>query len=337
MALEPTWIRSTVRSARLRLTSTGRRRLALEHGALHSRTRKPGLVHVDVETTVDSGGIPIQTYVVGPEDATTTVVFIHGFTLAAEVYYMQVDHLRQNFPEVKSLLIDARGHGRTGPVDPELCTIAGTADDVLAAIRAYAPTGSLVLVGHSLGGLTALNLIKRGDADLHERIKGVILVSTSIESLSAQGLPQVLASPVAEKVMDVTEASPADAEKFRTYASQFMAPALSAAVFKRPSNEHVVEFHAAMIHETPLETFVGFFGDLQEHDELDAAEALSDIEGYVIAGEKDDVTPLGQSERICELWPAAKLQIAEGAGHMIPLEAPGILNKALSQTLQNIR
>lgn len=334
MALDPTWMQSTARSARLRLTPIGRRQLALEHGALHSRTREPGLVRVDVETTVDSGGIPIQTYVVGPEDATTTVVFIHGFTLAAEVYYMQVDYLRQNFPEVKSLLIDARGHGRTGRVAPELCTIDGTADDVLAAIKSYAPTGHLILVGHSLGGLTALNLVKRADADLAERIRGVILAATSIESLSAQGLPQILASPIAEKIMDATEAAPNDAEKFRSYASQFVAPALSTAVFKRPINDHVVEFHAAMIHETPLETFVGFFGDLQEHDEVDAAEAMSTMEGYVLAGENDDVTPLSQAERICELWPRAKFQIAEGAGHMIPLEAPGILNSAIAQTLQ---
>ena len=31
------------RSAALRLTKSGRRRLALEHGALHSQTREPGL------------------------------------------------------------------------------------------------------------------------------------------------------------------------------------------------------------------------------------------------------------------------------------------------------
>lgn len=301
---------------------------------LHSRTRKPGLVRVDVETTVESGGIPIQTYVLGPEDAEATVVFIHGFTLAAEVYYMQVDYVRQHFPQVKNLLIDARGHGRTGQVAPELCTIAGTADDVLAAIDEYAPEGPLLLVGHSLGGLTALNLVKRADAALRERIKGVILVAASIDSLSAQGLPQILASPLAEKVRDVTEAAPDDVEKFRHYAAQFVAPALSTAVFKRPSNDHVVEFHAAMIHETPLETFVGFFDDLQDHDEVDAAAAMAGMKGYVLAGERDDVTPLSQSERIRELWPDAKFQIAEGAGHMLPLEAPGILNNAIHNLLR---
>lgn len=329
-------LRSYARSTALRLTQSGRRRLALQHAALHSHTRRPGLVHVDVETVVESGGIPIQTYVVGPPAAEATVVFIHGFTLAAEVFYMQVDYLRAHFPHVKSLLIDARGHGRTGRVAPESCTIDGTADDVLAAITTHAPEGPLILVGHSLGGLTALNLVKRADPELRERIAGVILAATSIESLSAQGLPQILASPIAEKVRDVTEASPDDAEAFRHYASQFIAPALSTAVFKRPINDQVVEFHAAMIHETPLDTFVGFFDDLQDHDELDAAGAMAGISGYVLAGENDDVTPLSQSERICELWPEARCQIAEGAGHMLPLEAPGILNNNIHNLLRTV-
>ncbi|WP_080794466.1 alpha/beta fold hydrolase [Corynebacterium pacaense] len=318
------------------MTARGRRRLALEHGALHSRTRKPGLVGVDFEGTVSSDGLEISTYVVGPDDAEATVVFIHGFTLAAEVFYMQVDYLRTNFPGVRSLLIDARGHGQTGPVAPALCTVEGTAHDVLAAIREHAPTGPLILVGHSLGGLTALNLIKNADHELASRISGLVLVATSIESLSAQGLPQVLASPIADRVRGTAEASPGDAAKFREYASQFLAPTLATAVFHRPTNWKVIEFHAAMIHETPLETFVGFFDDLQEHDELDAAAALEDVDGFVIAGEKDNVTPLGQAERICELWPKAHLQIAADAGHMIPLEAPMILNNAIAALLRGI-
>ncbi len=328
-------MRAAMRSARLRLTPTGRRRLALEQGALHSHTRKPGLVDVDIETTVESDGIPISTYVVGPADAAATVVFIHGFTLAAEVYYMQVDYLRAHFPQVKSLLIDARGHGRTGPVAPQLCTIEGTANDVLAAINAHASTGPLILVGHSLGGLTVLNLIKGADAGLAARIAGIVLVAASIESLSTQGIPQILASPIADKVKEAAEAAPNDAQRFREYAAMFVAPTLATAVFRRPTNHRVIEFHAAMIHETPLNTFVGFFDDLQEHDELGAASALANMDGYVLAGEVDQVTPLSQADRICEVWPKAKLQVAEGAGHMLPLETPGILNNAIANLLNH--
>lgn len=327
---------AAVRRSALRLTGNGRRRLALEDAAGYGPESRPGLGRVDAETTVDSDGIGVRTYRIGPADADTTVVFIHGFTLAAEVYYLQTEFLRTHHPQVRSVLIDARGHGATGAVAPGACTVAGTADDVLAAIREHAPTGALILLGHSLGGLTVLNLIKRADAELHARIRGVILVATAIESLSAQGLPQVLASPVADKVRDTVEAAPGDARRFREYASQFLAPALATAVFRRPTDDEVIRFHAAMIHETPLDTFVGFFDDLQEHEELDAAPALQGMPGYVLVGESDDVTPMSQAERICELWPEAFLQVAEGAGHMLPLEAPGILNNALAKLLDRL-
>ncbi|AGG67334.1 alpha/beta fold hydrolase [Corynebacterium callunae] len=326
-----------VRGLNLGLSKKRRTKKFLKTGERYSQSRTPGLSHVDLHNTVKSGGIDIHTYVVGPRSVDkpeATVVFIHGFTLAAEVYYMQVDFLETYFPQIKSVLIDARGHGATGPVAPERCTVTGTADDVVAAINAHATNGPLILVGHSLGGLTALNLIKRAPAALRERIVGLVLVATSIESLSAQGLPQVLASPIADNVKNAAEAAPEDAQKFREYATKFLAPALATAVFQRDTSSDVINFHAAMIHETPLDTFVGFFDDLQEHDELDAAPALKGLEGYVLAGEKDDVTPISQANRICELWPEAKLQVAAGAGHMLPLEAPAILNNALAALLE---
>ena len=330
-------LRGNAHKARLKLTPHGRRQLLLERGATYSKNRTPGLKHVDRHTVVDSDGLNIHTYMVGPsENAEATVVFIHGFTLAAEVYYMQVDYLQTFYPNIKSVLIDARGHGATGQVRPELCTIAGTANDVLAAIHEHAPTGPLILVGHSLGGLTALNLVKRADQALRQRIVGMVLVATSIESLSTQGLPQVLASPLADNVKNAVEAAPNDAQKFRQYATTFLAPTLATAVFQRDTNDEVIDFHAAMIHETPLDTFVGFFDDLQEHDELDAAPALEGLDGYVLAGELDDVTPISQADRICEVWPEARLQIAEGAGHMLPLEAPGILNNAIGNILDSL-
>lgn len=336
MKLDAQYVRSALRSGFLRLTARGRRRLALEHGALYSRTRKPGLTNLDYEGTVYSDGLDIYTCYAGPKTPELTVVFIHGFTLASDVYYMQVDFLREKFPNVKSLLIDARGHGRTGRVDPELCTIEGTADDVLAAINAHATTGPIILVGHSLGGLTALNLVKRVTEEAVSRIRGVILVATSIESLSAQGVPQVLASPAAEAVKNTVEASPDDARRFREYAAELIAPTLAVGVFRRPTNSHVIELHAAMINETPLDTFVGLFGDLQEHDELDAAEAVRKLPGYVISGEKDYVTPKSQADRIHELWPKSYYQVAEGAGHMIPLEAPGVLNNAIAELIDEV-
>lgn len=329
------------RAYALRTTKAGRRRLALEHGELHSHDREPGLTDVDEQGTVISDGLVIHTYAFGPspEHATATVVLVHGFTLAAESFYLQVDYLREHHPQVRVVLLDLRGHGETGKCDPALCTVDGLACDVLTVIDKCAPRGPVILVGHSLGGLAVLAALRHLLADdpaTHARIRGVLLVATSVESLAAQGIPQVLASPVADQVMTGVEVSPRDAQKVRSVAAKFLAPTLAAAVFKRPTGYDLAEFHAAMIHETPLASFVGFFDDLQDHDELAAATALRGKTGGVLVGEKDEVTPLGQAERLLEIWPEAWSQIAEGAGHMLILEAPGIVNNALTGILNRV-
>lgn len=288
-----------------------------------------------------SDGLEIYTYAFGPaaENAAATVVLVHGFTLAAESFYLQVDYLREQHPQVRVVLLDLRGHGKTGKCDPGLCTVDGLARDVLAVINKCAPQGPVVLVGHSLGGLAVLAALRQllaHDPATHARISGVLLVATSVESLAAQGIPQVLASPLADQVVAGVEASPRDARKVRSAAAKFLAPTLAAAVFKRPTGYDLAEFHAAMIHETPLASFVGFFDDLQEHDELAAESALRGKPGGVLVGEKDEVTPLSQAERLLEIWPEAWSQIAEGAGHMLVLEVPGIVNNALTGILNRI-
>lgn len=337
------------RSLALRLTPAGRRRLALEHGALHSQTRHPGLCDLDatgvVTVTAEETTIPVHWYEVAPRATgidrapnpegaeSVTVVFVHGFTLAGESWYRQFATLRNSLPHSRLLTMDLRGHGQTGAVASRLCTVAGAAEDALAVINERASHGPIVLVGHSLGGLVALNILRSADAQLRERIAGVVLIATSIDRLAAQGVPQVLASPVADAVRATIESSPAQVRKFREALTSLMAPSLAVAVFSRPTDYEVIEFHAAMIHETPLTTFVGYLDDLQDHDEFAAAPYLAGLPGAVLVGNKDDVTPRSQADLILREWPEAELVEVENAGHMLPLEVPAAVNDAIERVV----
>lgn len=322
------------RSWALRLTPGGRRRIALEQGALHSKDRRPGLTDVtDSGFAASSDGIMVRWETTGPaadEPARATVLFLHGFTLAGDSFYLQAEHLRDSHPDVRCVCPDMRGHGRTGLTDPDLCTVDGLADDALAALTDADHTDApLILVGHSLGGLAVFNFLRRAPEEIRRRVAGVVVVATSIEALSDQGVPQLLASPAADAVYEAAEASPKEAEWLREEVTKMIAPGLAVGVFRRPTNYELIEFHAAMIHETPLETFVGFFDSLQSHDELKAGPALAGVPGFVITGTGDVVTPGEQADRIQEVWPEAKRIDAFGSGHMIILEAPAVVNKAL--------
>lgn len=279
------------------------------------------------------GDLPVR-YYHSQGSGPVTVVFIHGFTLTAQSFFQQVDFLHYRYPEVSCLLLDLRGHGESGEIDPELCTLDATTDDVASAIRTAAPTGPLVIVGHSLGGMVALNFLRRY-RDLAGRVRGVILISTAVESLSSQGVPQVLALPAAEKIHNAVEASPKEAQAFRTEVAALLAPALAATVFYRDGVAYdLVQFHAAMIQNTPLKTMVGFFDDLQHHEELEAIDELNEVPGVVIVGEEDHFTPPSQSEVIADLWGKSTLYRLADVGHMVILEAPEIVNGALEQMIR---
>lgn len=355
-----------VRSAALRLTSSGRRRLALEHGALHSQTREPGLTDltatgvVDIKTTPVTADIaakdderkasdkpdtvttdiPVHWYEVEPGEPAkepVTIVFIHGFTLAGESWYRQFNALRKSHPEARLLTMDLRGHGQTGAVPASLCTVEGAATDALAVIAERAATGKLIVVGHSLGGLIALHMVRAAEESIRRRIAGVVLISTSIDKLAAQGVPQILASPVADAARNAIESSPKEIRKFREAIAALMAPSLAVAVFARRTDYEIIEFHAAMINETPLETFVGYLDDLQDHDEFAAGPYLEGLPGAVLVGTKDDVTPRKQADLIMEKWPDAELVEVDGAGHMLPLEAPDAVNRAIERVLEKVQ
>ena len=131
------------------------------HNELHDLTTEPGLTGVSDSGFVDNDGVRVAWYEVGPEDAEVTAVFIHGYCLSAESFYSQVNDVRRNYPTVRCLLVDVRGHGQSTHVAPAQCTVRGAADDVLAVIAERAAEGPLVLLGHSMGGMIALNLLRR--------------------------------------------------------------------------------------------------------------------------------------------------------------------------------
>ncbi|WP_257160066.1 alpha/beta fold hydrolase [Corynebacterium cystitidis] len=314
------------------LTPNGRRQLALARGQLHSQQRTPGLTDLSAQGVVLNDDVPVHWYEVGQPDAKLTVVYIHGFTLAAEAFYQQVNALRGT--GVRQVLMDLRGHGQTGAVPPEECSVDATADDVWTVMREREVRGPVIVVGHSLGGLVALSLIRRF---AHQcEVAGVVLINASVEALADQGIPQILATPVADAIYDAVEASPEEADKFRNEVTKIIAPGLAVTIFHRDTDDELIDFHAAMIHETPLETYVGFFDDLQVHEELQAGPALAGVPGYVLVGAQDDVTPLSQAERIQEIWPDSYLQVVPNAGHMLPLEAPESVTVALLRLIEKV-
>ncbi|MCP1386803.1 alpha/beta hydrolase [Corynebacterium sp. TA-R-1] len=280
--------------------------------------------------TVDSGGVRVWWYEVGSDDlAVPTVVYLHGFNIAAPEFVYQVDALREH--DVRQLLIDIRGHGNTGHCPPELLTIDNAADDVAAVLRARRVTGPVVVVGHSLGGPVSLSLMRRYAGEFNWA--GSVQISSAVEPFAMQGMPQVLAGPIGRVLEWIVARTPHFAEGLRRVVTRTLAPILALGFYFRPMPYEVIRFHADMIQQTPLATYAGFFDDLLQHSELGAGEALAGLPGYILVGDRDHVTPIGQSALLAELWPEAYVQVLPDSGHMPPLDAPGAVAATIERVL----
>ncbi|AWB84420.1 alpha/beta fold hydrolase [Corynebacterium liangguodongii] len=271
---------------------------------------------------VRRGDVSVRYYERGPADARLSIVYVHGFNISSEAFYMQVEELA--LLPVRQVLVDYRGHGHSSRAEPEACTVDAAADDVYAVLVHLGVDGPLIVVGHSLGGPVSLSLMRRhGDLD----VVGSVQISSAVDPFAMQGLPQILAGPVGKLLEAGLRAG--FGEGLRVAIMHALAPLLALGFYFRPVDYDIVKFHAAMIEKTPLATYAGFFDDLIEHSEAGAADVLAGLPGYILVGERDAVAPVSQSTRLASLWPGAYLQVLPESGHMPPFDAPGAVSTAI--------
>lgn len=111
----------------------------------------------------------------GPAGA-PQLVLVHGWLCSTRVWDPIVERLAATH---RLIAYDQPGHGRTprprdGRYDLDLL-----GDALLAVVESAADPGPLVLVGHSLGGMTVLNALRRHGERLEGRIASTVLVSTT--------------------------------------------------------------------------------------------------------------------------------------------------------------
>ena len=309
-----------------------RRRIQLRiFQQLHTFEERPGLVDISARGRIARGDTTIAWYEVGPPDSDTTVVFIHGFALSAHTFYYQVDALREQ--GVRCLLVDLRGHGLSHKVAPQQCTIADAALDCLAVLEHRPPQGKMIIVGHSLGGMVALSLIEQLPAQLRKQLAGLVTVGSSMRRFAARGLTRALESWTATTLYRIGSSLPSRLDPLRFWAACAVSPVAAATLTGLPDREHI-RFHAALFVDTPLATLVGFFDDVVKHHGYGAASYLESVPGEIIVGSADILAPVSQAQDMAAHWPRARLSLVAGAGHMVILERPEVVNAAIARLIE---
>ncbi|MFI7289321.1 alpha/beta fold hydrolase [Streptomyces anulatus] len=272
--------------------------------------------------------------------APVTVVFSHGYCLGQDSWHFQRAALRGL---VRAVYWDQRSHGRSGrgraQADGVPVGIDQLGRDLKAVIDAAAPEGPLVLVGHSMGGMTMMALADRYPDLIRDRVAAVALVGTSSGKLGEVnfGLPVAGVNAVRRVLPGVLKALGSQTElveKGRRATADLFAGLIKRYSFgSRDVDPAVARFAERLIESTPIDVVAEFYPAFTEHDKSGALPAFRDVPVLILAGDKDLVTPSSHSEAIADVLPDAELVIVPDAGHLVMLEHPETVTDRLADLL----
>jgi pimeloyl-ACP methyl ester carboxylesterase len=261
-----------------------------------------------------------------------TIVFCHGYTLSLRSWVFQRRALKAAGYRV--VLWDHRGHGRSGDGAKGSYDIDQLGRDLSAVISQVVPDGPMVLVGHSMGGMTLMALALQEPELIKSRVLGVAFVSTSPGGLSAVswGLGNMLGravhrlGPAAVGQLAGRQGLVNAALKAGRDVEEFLVDRYS---FASPVPLSIVRLTSDMIFGTRIEVISEYMETFDKHDKREALEHFIGVETVVINGVQDLLTPPQHSEEIVRLIPGAEHVLVNDAGHIIMLEHGEVVSEQL--------
>lgn len=230
-----------------------------------------------------------------------TLVLIHG---AGGSHLHWPAELRR-LADATVYALDLSGHGRS---DGSGCNTIADYVDVLIGFLDATRTDSAVLVGHSMGGAIA-----QMTALTHpERVTGLVLVGTGAR---LRVTPAILDGILS------------DSENAIDLITRF--------AWAEGAPEELTRLGRQTLAETPPEVT---HGDFLACNVFDVMDRLAEIRArtLVISGTADLLTPHKYGVYLAEHIPNARLVTVEGGGHMVALEQPGVVARAVREFVKDL-
>lgn len=272
--------------------------------------------------------------------ARSGAVFVHGSALRTDLWHYQMPGLGDH----RLVFYDLRGHGMSREKGSARFSIAQLAHD-LAELIDEAGLDEVVVVGHSIGGMVALDLAHNRPDLLGATVKGLVLVNTTyrpgVETV-AGGAALAHVERLLRRPLDLLGRGAPTIDKLRAVVRPsdllFMTVAYGGFGPGAPASQ--VDFVYDMLSETPSDVI---FDLISSYRDFDVTEVLGDVTvpALVIGGSNDRITVPAASEYLAEHLPKAELKVFERCGHMPMLERHrefnGIVETFLDDTLGGSR
>ncbi len=271
--------------------------------------------------------------------ARPTLLFTHGLCLPQDCWH----HQRAEFSgEYRMVFWDQRGHGRSDSLRPDAdLSLEVTGEDLYAVIEATCPTGPIILIGHSMGGMTMMALAEAHPELFGDRIVGAALISTSAAEVADLefGLPRAAAkifNRAAPGLFELLAKQRVLVDRGRRASGDLGLVLTRRYAFGSDTPESAVRFVKELIESTSIDVIARYFTALRKHDKTDALPAFDGIPTLVLAADHDLMLPLKHSRALADALPSAEFVIVQDAGHAAILEHPHEVNGALRRLVDRV-
>ncbi len=308
------------------------------------RVEDLGSLRGEVVTVVASDGVRLHVEVDEPDvDAppaakAPTVVLVHGYVLNLDCWHFQRAHLRGGR---RVVLYDQRSHGRSDASERGRANIDQLGDDLRRVLEAVAPDEKVVLVGHSMGGMSIMAFAETHPEAFRRQVVGVALLSTTAGGLTPSRLvvpflPRRLTSPLADRGMATLARGPRLVDLLRRAGADVGRMATDLMAFGQRVPASLVDYVDDMISSTSFDVISAFFPSFGDLDKFEVLDRLAEVPTWLVCGTSDKLTSIGHSRKMAAMMPWARLVEVAGAGHMVIMEQPGPVNSALDDLLASV-
>lgn len=264
----------------------------------------------------------------GPESK-RGAIFLHGSALRTDVWHYQFEGIDDH----RLVFYDIRGHGLSQPKGERRYNITTLVDDLMAVID-DSGLEEVVLVGHSVGGMIALDLCSSRTDLLGSTIKGVVCVNTThrpaYETVTG-GAAIARAERFLRRPLDAlgNQHSRVDYLRRIIKPSDSLFMLVSFAAFGPHASARQVDFTYDMLAETPTDVIFDLFKAYRDFEVTDLLPDVT-VPVLVITGSHDRITVPGASQFLADNLPKAELKTFDKAGHMTMLERHEEFNTMLA-------
>lgn len=269
------------------------------------------------------GGVQYWTY---GDSTKRPLLFIHGFTGSHEGFQYIVPLLQDRF---HIIIPDLPGFGES-PLDFEPWTVDALANRTNAFVEALELPSPPTVVAHSLGGLIAASMLSQQPDLFAKQTVFISPVATRINLIDSRKIGAVLSGlqyGVGKRTGQLGEKL-VRSRRISRVATDLIATTSDPQLRKTIHRHH----YKNLDYISSIDYYHQLHRDIIKRGVIDYADSLRPFSTLIIAGNRDNVTPL-DGEKLLASKLGARLSVIENVGHLAHYEAADEISGQISSFL----